>query len=124
MAGGAADLTAHGIEPGAEPAHPLERYQVLGCARTVELPVRQPADQRPARELPDGRVDLRHADVVPAGECAAARQLPAGLAMDERRCHPVGEYAAGRTLSWHDSAAFRWHLTAAPYQARPRPCPT
>src|SRR5579872_103080 len=124
MAGGAADLAAHGVQLGAEPAHALERDQVLGGARPVELTVGQPADQRPAGELTDGRVDLGHAHVVPACEGAAAWQLPAWLPVHECRRHPVSEYTAGRALSGYDSAAFRWHLTAAPYQARPRPCPT
>ena len=99
--GRAADLAAHGVEPGAEPADPLERDQVLGRAGPVELPVGQPADQRPAGELHDGGVDLRHADVVPAGQRAAPRQLPARLPVHERGRHPVGEHAAGRPLRWY-----------------------
>src|SRR5450756_451394 len=56
------------------------------------------ANERPAGELADGRVDLGHADAITTGERSAPWQLPARLAVHERSGHAVNEHAAGDPL--------------------------
>ncbi|MGH3165027.1 MAG: hypothetical protein ACRDN0_03915 [Trebonia sp.] len=54
--GGSADPVPPG---GRSPGDALHRNQVLGRAGPVQLPVRQPPDERAAQEFPDGHIYFR-----------------------------------------------------------------
>ena len=109
MPGLAGDRAAHRVQPRAEPGRALEGDPVVGRAGPVQLPVGQPADQKPAGQITEGGVDLGQADVVSPGQRAAPGQPPARLAVHERRRHAVGQH--GRGL---DRCARRGHASVTP----------
>ena len=83
---------AHRVEPGAKPAHTLNRDPVVSRAGPVELTVGQPPDQRTAGQFGDRGVDLGQADAIPAGQCAAPGSRQPGS-----RCTSAAAIRSART---------------------------